>query len=60
MPKTDKRKAERADDAEVWTDEERSVLLKVGSLLDKWNKRGGTKAAPKKPKSFLEEIGISL
>jgi len=35
-------------------------LLKLGSLFDKWNKRGGTKKEEKKEKSFLEELGISL
>jgi hypothetical protein len=52
----DKRKTERADDAEVWTDEERKALLKLGPLFEKWNKRQGV--AKKKEKSFLEELGI--
>jgi hypothetical protein len=55
----DKRKTERAEDAEVWKDEERATLLKLGTLFDKWSKRSGT-AAPRKERSFLEEIGITL
>jgi hypothetical protein len=35
-------------------------LLKLGSLFDKWNKRGGVKKEEKKEKSFLEELGISF
>jgi hypothetical protein len=55
----DKRKAERADDAEVWSDDERKALLKLGTLFDKWTKRTGT-VTPGKKKSLLEELGISL
>ena len=59
----ERRKGERAEDAEVWSDEERKNLTKLGGLFDKWSKRGGTPKEPagkKKEKSFLEEIGISL
>ena len=60
MPKpVDKRKSERATDAEVWTEDERKVITKVGSLFDKWNNRNG-KPSQKKEKSFLEELGISV
>jgi hypothetical protein len=52
----DKRKTERADDAEVWSDDERKALIKVGPLVEKWMKRSGE--AKKKQKSFLEELGI--
>jgi hypothetical protein len=59
MPKpVDKRKTERADDAEVWADDERKALLKLGSLFEKWNKRAGTVEPEKKKKGFLEELGI--
>jgi hypothetical protein len=55
----ERRKAERADDAETWTEDERKALLKVGPLFEKWLTRSG-KTGKKKEKSFLEELGISL
>jgi hypothetical protein len=55
----ERRKVERADDAEAWSDDDRKALLKVGPLVEKWLTRGG-KSTKKKEKSFLEELGISL
>jgi hypothetical protein len=51
----ERRKAERADDAEIWKDDERKTLLKLGDLFEKWNKRGGTKV-PDKEKNFMETL----
>lgn len=56
----ERRREERGEGAEVWSDDDRKALLKLGSLFDKWNKRSGTKKEEKKEKSFLEELGISL
>ena len=57
----ERRREERADDADKWTDDERKALTKLGGLFDKWNKRrGSAELGKKKEKSFLEELGISL
>lgn len=55
----EKRRVDRAEDAEVWEDEEREVLLKIGPLFEKYNRRHGTPAEDK-PKTFLEELGIKI
>ena len=55
----DKRKQERGDGAEVWTDDERKVLTKFGPLAEKWSNRHG-QPQKKKEKSFLEELGITI
>lgn len=56
----ERRREERGEGAEIWNEDDRKALLKLGSLFDKWNKRGGQKKEEKKEKSFLEELGISL
>lgn len=53
----ERRKNERAEDAEVWSEDERKALLKLGPLFEKYNNRHG-KPKEKKEKSFLEELGI--
>ena len=61
MPKpVDKRKEERGQDAEIWTEDDRKVLTKIGGLFDKWNTRNGKQEGKKKETSFLEELGIRL
>lgn len=57
----ERRREERGDGAEVWNDDERKALLKLGGLFDKWNNRKGKpKESSNKEKSFLEELGIKL
>lgn len=62
MPKpVERRKDERGEGAEVWSDDDRRAILKIGGLFEKYANRKGKKQE-KKPdnKSFLEELGITL
>jgi len=57
----ERRREERGEGAEAWSDDDRKTLLKLGGLFDKWNKRNGKPKEEKGgSKSFLEEIGIRL
>ena len=56
----ERRREERGDGAEVWTDDERKALLKLGSFFYKWNNRKGKPKEEHREKSFLEELGIKL
>lgn len=57
----ERRREERGEGAEIWSEDDRKALLKLGGLFDKWNSRGGKKKeGEKKEKSFLEELGIKL
>lgn len=55
------RRREERSEAEVWSDDERKTILKLGTLFDKWNNRKGKKKeGQREEKSFLEELGIRL
>jgi hypothetical protein len=57
----ERRRDERGEGAETWSEEDRKALLKLGGLFDKWNSRQGKKKETKSDsKSFLEELGIKL
>lgn len=56
----ERRREERGEGAEVWSEDDRKALLKLGGLFDKWSRRNGKQKEDKKEKSFLEELGISL
>lgn len=57
----ERRREERGEGAEIWSEEDRKALLKLGGLFDKWNGRKGKQKEPEKTsKSFLEELGIKL
>jgi hypothetical protein len=57
----ERRRDERGEGAETWSEDDRKALLKIGGLFDKWNSRGGKKKEEKKDnKSFLQELGIEL
>jgi hypothetical protein len=62
MPRpVERRRDERGEGAETWSEEDRKALLKLGGLFDKWNSRQGKKKETKSDsKSFLEELGIKL
>lgn len=63
MPRpVERRRDERGEGAETWSDDDRKALLKLGGLFDKWNSRQGKKKESKgsDSKSFLEELGIKL
>ena len=62
MPRpVERRREERGDGHEVWSDDDRKAILKIGSLFDKYNNRQGKKKeSENKSKSFLEELGIKL
>lgn len=63
MPRpVERRREERGEGAEVWSEDDRKALLKLGGLFDKWNSRGGKKKKEEGggSKSFLEELGIKL
>lgn len=57
----ERRRDERGEGAEVWNDDDRKVMLKLGSLFEKWNNRKGKQKEPdekKSDKTFLELLGI--
>jgi hypothetical protein len=56
----ERRREERGEGAEAWSEDERKALLKIGSLFDKWNSRRGKQKKEEGSKSFLEELGIKL
>jgi hypothetical protein len=57
----ERRREERGEGAETWSDDDRKALLKIGGLFEKWNSRRGKQKEEKKDsKSFLEELGIKL
>lgn len=60
MPRpVERRREERGEGAEVWSDDDRKVLLKIAPLFDKWNSRKGKqKEKNNDDKSFLELLGI--
>ena len=60
MPRpVERRREERGEGAEVWSDDDRKVLLKIAPLFEKWNKRAGQKKESKTDdRSFLEMLGI--
>jgi hypothetical protein len=62
MPRpVERRRKERGEGAETWSEDERKALLKLGTLFEKYNNRHGKqKEEEHKEKSFLEELGISL
>lgn len=55
----ERRRDERGEGAEAWTDDDRKTLLRLAPLFDKWANRGGKKKESKNDdKSFLELLGI--
>lgn len=56
----ERRREERGEGADIWNDDERKNLLKLGELFDKWNRRKGKpkEGEESKDKSFLELLGI--
>lgn len=60
MPRpVERRREERGEGAETWSDDDRKALLKLGVLFDKWNSRQGKKKESKKEGdsvSFLESL----
>lgn len=56
----ERRREERGEGAETWSEDDRKALLKLGGLFDKWNGRQGKKKEKEESKSFLEELGIKL
>jgi hypothetical protein len=56
----ERRREERGEGAETWSEDERKALLKLGGLFDKWNSRRGKQKKEESNKSFLEELGIRL
>lgn len=63
MPRpVERRREERGEGAEVWSEDDRKALLKLGGLFDKWNSRKGKQKKEEGggSKSFLEELGIKL
>jgi hypothetical protein len=56
----ERRREERGEGAEVWSEDDRKALLKLGGLFDKWNSRRGKQKKEENSKSFLEELGIKL
>jgi len=59
MPRpVERRREERNEGAENWSDDDRKVLLKIAPLFDKWNSRKGKPKEASNDKSFLELLGI--
>ncbi len=61
MPRpVERRREERGEGAEAWSEDDRKTMLKLGGLFDKWNNRHGKKkeSESKNDKSFLEMLGI--
>ena len=57
----ERRRDERGEGAEVWSEDDRKAILKIGGLLDKYSNRNGKRKEKKTDnKSFLEELGISI
>ena len=57
----ERRRDERGEGAEVWSEDDRKAILKIGGLLDKYSNRHGKRKEKKTDnKSFLEELGISI
>ena len=57
----ERRREERGEGAETWSEDDRKALLRLGGLFDKWNSRKGKqKETTPTSKSFLEEIGIKI
>lgn len=57
----ERRREERGEGAETWSEDDRKAILKLGGLFDKWNRRGGKPKEEKKGESnqsFLESLGI--
>lgn len=53
----ERRREERGEGAETWSDDDRKALLKLGGLFDKWNSRQGKKKEKKDDsQSFLESL----
>jgi hypothetical protein len=55
----ERRRDERGEGAEIWSEDDRKILLKIAPLFEKWNNRGGKKKETKNDdRSFLELLGI--
>ena len=62
MPRpVERRREERGEGAETWSDDDRKTILKLAPLFDKYNsRRGKQKEKEGSSKSFLEELGIRI
>lgn len=58
MPKqVERRGMERAEDAEIWSEEDRKKIAILGPLFDKFIRRAGTPKEPEREEtSFLEAL----
>lgn len=57
----ERRREERGEGAEIWGDDDRKAILKLGGLFEKYqNRKGKQKESKNESKSFLEELGIKL
>lgn len=55
----ERRRDERGEGAEVWSDDDRKTLLRLAPLFDKWaSRKGKQKESKDNDKSFLELLGI--
>lgn len=53
----ERRRDERGDGAETWSEDDRKKLLTLAPLFDKWNSRQGKKKTTKDDsQSFLETL----
>lgn len=57
----ERRRDERGEGAESWSEDDRKAILKIGGLFEKYaNRKGKQKEGKTESKSFLEELGIRL